>query len=630
MINIAGSRTGGNILNIFSQSGLQPQVFIMIAKVTKTKIIWSYAFCFYVTDKMSRTESDSTNSTDGGLDMTFDSLCCQCIKEDRHVESSMFCIQCKELFCLPCSKKHTKVAATQDHDVVCNDKRKTSKSKNSDIVEHDKDKKSLRSLSRTSLRDHCICHRHEGQRLTKFCEEDDTYCCPECIRNDHKLCSEFINIPAELYNDELKKRLKELDPTLKDIKKKLENLKKENLRTVQKLETQKAQILGTILDYRKRVDELFDRLEKAAVEELEKRFKECNKGVHQTIASIQELVDKQKDIDKKAKKDIEVFIKIQKTQMHISEANKTIQRMDAAVGVQSIIFNIDPSVQSVLESIRTFGAFSSVPHEYKLSHRGDFAVTDDDIPRDSNISATCLPDGKVIVASSSAPKLLLLNTSFKVVSKCELEECPGGMCRTSPKEIIVCLPHHKILQFIYVDRNIKRTRSFRLEIECFSVAHHNREIYVISAGRGTVPGQIYVYNMSAKLLRTIGNDMFRDPIFGDPFQIVASPDGSKIFVSDGIMGLMCLTKTGALVKRYKSKSLELPYGLTVDPAGNVFVCGSYSNNILHVNPDGGDIREVLNEQDGILVPLSVCLDYKRSLMIVTLTKSKQIKVYSMT
>ena len=579
---------------------------------------------------MSKLGTNSTNSIDGGLDVTYDFLCNHCIRSDKQQESSMFCVQCKELLCIPCSKKHTKVDATKDHDIVSNNVGHINTPKANHVVHFDKDRRSLLSgSSSASLRDNHICSRHLGQRYTKFCKEDDEFCCPECARNDHKLCTEFINIPTEIYTDELRKRLKELDPTLKNIKKKLDNLKKDNLQMLTKLETERTHILATIADYRKRIDELFDKLEKTAKEELEERFKECTKSVHKTVANIQELLEKQNRIDKKAKKDIEVFIKVQKTQEHISIVNNTVQKLDAALGVQSVIFNIDPSVETVLQSIQTFGAFSSIPHDYQMTHRGDFDVYDEDIKSDSNISAMCLPDGKVVIAATSAPKLLLLNTSFRIVSSCALNESPGGMCRTSPKEIILCLPQQKLLQFFYADKHLKRTRSFKLEIECFSVAHHNGEIYVISTGKGTTPGQIYVYDMHAKLKRTIGSDMFKTQIFGDPFQIVISPDGCKLYVSDGVEGLMCLTKTGVLLKRYDSKLLDLPYGLAIEPAGNLFVCGSNSDNILQLSPDGGHIREVLNEQDGILIPLSVCLDYKRSLFIVTLTKSKQIKVYSM-
>ena len=580
---------------------------------------------------MAKPGAAKTDIIDGGVDVTYDdNLCCQCIKADKKEEAAMFCVQCRELLCIPCSKKHTKVDATKNHEIVSNDVRNTNKPKANHVVHFDKDRRSLLSgSSSSSLREGYACSRHIGQRYTKFCKEDDEFCCPECARNDHKLCSEFINIPTEIYTDELKRRLKELDPTLKNIKKKLDSLRKENLQTLTKLEAERANILATIADYRKRIDELFDKLEKTAKEQLDERFKECTESVHKTVANIQELMDKQHKIDKKAKKDIEVFIKVQKTQEHISEANYTVQKLDAAMGVQSVIFSIDPSIETVLQTIRTYGAFSSIPHDYTMAHRGDFDVLDDDIKSDSNISAICLPDGKVIVAASSAPKLLLLNTSFRIVSSCVLNESPGGMCRTSQKEIILCLPQQKLLQFFYADRVLKRTRAFKLEIECFSVAHHNGEIYVISTGKGTSPGQIYVYDMHAKLKRTIGTDMFKTQLFGDPFQIAISPDGSKLYVSDGVEGLMCLTKTGVLLKRYDSKVLDLPYGLTVDPAGNLFVCGSNSDNILQLSPDGGHIREVLNEQDGILIPLSVCLDYKRSLFIVTLTKSKQIKVYSM-
>lgn len=580
--------------------------------------------------------------------MTFDTLCSQCLREDKHIESAMFCVQCKDLFCLPCSKRHTKVAASKHHDLVSNDKeKKTVVANHQDAVCNDKDKKlasnkhnddmdkrSLKSVlstaSTASLKDHHLCSKHVGHKFTKFCKEDDEFCCPDCVRNEHKLCSEFISIPTELFADELKKRLKELDPTLKKIKTKLENLKKENLNSVKKLENQKAQILGTIADYRKRVDELFDKLEKAATDELDERFKQCNAHINQTVASIQDLVNEQHTIDKKAKKDIEIFIKIQKTNEHISNANQAIQRMDAAVGMESVIFNIDPSIQGVLQNILTFGAFSSTPHEYKLTHRGDFDIVDDELGPESSLSVLCLPDGKIVGSSSSSQKVLLLNTSFRTISNCVLDGLPGGMCKTSQKEIIVCLPELNTLQFMYVDRNLKKTRCFKLEIKCFSVAHHNGEIYVISAGMGSRPPQIYVYNMSAKLLRTIGTDMFKDPLFMDPYHVVVSPDGSKIYVTDGNMGLLCLTRTGVLVKKHESKILELPYGLTIDPVGNVFVCGSASNNILQLSPDGFSVREILHEQDDISSPLSVCLDYKRSLLIMTMSKQRKIKVYSMT
>ena len=563
---------------------------------------------------MATSGTNSTTSTDGGLDMTFDTLCSQCIKLDKHTESAMFCVQCKELFCLACSKKHTKVAASKHHNLVRNGE----------------DKKSLRSLSRSSLKDHSLCSKHIGNKLTKFCKEDDEFCCSECVRNDHKLCSEFITIPSELYVNELKKRLKEFDPTLKNIKTKLENLRKENIKTVRKLENQKAHILQTIGDYRKMVEELFDKLERAAKEELDERFKECNASINQTMTLIQTLIDKENKLDRKAKQDVEIFIKVQKTNEYISEANKTLQNLDAAKGIESIVFNVDPSVNAVLHNIRTFGAFSSTPHDYKLTYRGDFDISDDGIGPEPNFNALCLPDGKVVICSSSSSKILLLNTSFKIISNCILDGTPGGMCRTSQKEIIVCMPHEKTLQFMYVEQKLKRTRSFKLEIECFSVAHHDGELYVTSLGRGSAPAQVYVYNMSAKLLRTIGNDMFRNPLFSDPNDVAVSSDGTKIYVSDGNVGLMCLTKMGVIVKKHMPKFLDLPYGITIDPAGNAFVCGTSSNNILQLSADGYTIREILLEKDGVIGPLSVCLDYKRSLLIITLRQSKQIKVYALT
>ena len=564
---------------------------------------------------MATSGSNSSASTDGGLDMTFDTLCSQCMKNDQQVKSAMFCVQCKDLFCLVCSKKHTKVAASKHHNLVRN---------------HE-GRKSLRSLSRSSLlKDFNVCSKHLGNRFTKFCKEDNSFCCPDCVRNDHKLCSEFFTIPSEIYTDELKKRLKEYDPTLKNIKTKLESLRKENTKTVRILESQKAQILQTIKDYRKRIDELFDKLELSARGELDERFKECSASIEQTMKLIQTLIDDQTNLDKKAKQDLEIFVKVQKTNDHISEANRTIQRLEAAKGTESIVFNIDPSVSGVLQSIMTFGAFSSTPHEYKLMHRGDFDITDTDIGPEPNFNAVCLPDGKVVICSSSCRKILLLSTSFRIISNTLLDGTPGGICRTSPKEIVVCLPYEKTLQYLYAERNIKSTRSFKLEIECFSVAYHDGELYVTSRGRGTTPAQVYIYNMSAKLLRTIGNDMFREPLFFDPNDIAISIDGSKIYVSDGNMGLLCLTKMGILVKKHMPKYLDLPYGITVDPAGNAFVCGTCSDNILQLSAEGYTTKEILQEKDGLNGPLSVCLDYKRSLLIVTLKQSKQIKVYSMT
>jgi DNA-binding beta-propeller fold protein YncE len=56
--------------------------------------------------------------------------------------------------------------------------------------------------------------------------------------------------------------------------------------------------------------------------------------------------------------------------------------------------------------------------------------------------------------------------------------------------------------------------------------------------------------------------------------------------------------------------LQLPYGISVDNDGNVYVVGYYTHNVVVISPDGQRHRQLVSSKDGLSYP--VVLDYDKS------------------
>ena len=106
-----------------------------------------------------------------------------------------------------------------------------------------------------------------------------------------------------------------------------------------------------------------------------------------------------------------------------------------------------------------------------------------------------------------------------------------------------------------------------------------------------------------------------------------SPTGDRLYITSSHQNkLLTLARDGTLLATYTDPALSGPRGLHVTPAGQVLVCGGWSNTVLQVGWEGQSKLANLATW-GVWNPRSVCYSSTTSSIIVGQWQDDNILVF---
>ncbi|KAL4218530.1 hypothetical protein ACF0H5_023264 [Mactra antiquata] len=124
-------------------------------------------------------------------------------------------------------------------------------------------------------------------------------------------------------------------------------------------------------------------------------------------------------------------------------------------------------------------------------------------------------------------------------------------------------------------------------------------------------------------------DMYRIKGHRDiDIRMTGDNNGDKMFVGDLNKGLICFDGAGNYLSTSSDNDLKNVDGVCVDGYGNVFVVGCYSHNVVQYNEDGKKIGVIVQQQDGLYTPRSVCFHQELNRLFVTMNSSN-VKMYEL-
>ncbi|XP_052260793.1 uncharacterized protein LOC127864941 [Dreissena polymorpha] len=251
------------------------------------------------------------------------------------------------------------------------------------------------------------------------------------------------------------------------------------------------------------------------------------------------------------------------------------------------------------------------------------------IPSDSDvcwITGICvLTDGQVLIADCNNKSCKLLNQQYQVVSNCDVTVYVMDMCQITPSEVAVALDKNASnthnVQFITVTQSqLNLGRKLELQHGCTGIACNQGELFICS-GRA-----LYKYALSGKQLCRL----YEDRSLGYAVDKCAvSPTGDRLYIiSSWHNKLLTLARDGTLLATYSDTALVRPYGLHVTPAGQVLVCGYWSDTVLQVGWEGeSKLSTLATKEDGVWGPRSVCYSSTTSSIIVGQYRNNNILVF---
>ena len=213
----------------------------------------------------------------------------------------------------------------------------------------------------------------------------------------------------------------------------------------------------------------------------------------------------------------------------------------------------------------------------------------DHMPRISGIAV--LPDGHVVISDYINDTVNLLDNSWTLKERLQVDAFPSDIAVVDAKTVIVSSMSHiqfvNVLPHLTAGRKVKPLKRSRGVVvfgdEIFVLCHLNLDL-----------GEVKGFGLNLKIKRRLGfNKEDNTYLFKDPCKIAINSSGERLFVSDD-RSVTCMTSSDGHVV-FKYDELKCTIGLNCDAGDNILVCDL--NNIEVINPDGRKRCTLLSERE---------------------------------
>lgn len=266
--------------------------------------------------------------------------------------------------------------------------------------------------------------------------------------------------------------------------------------------------------------------------------------------------------------------------------------------------------------------------ETDLEHSIAIHTRTKDDSQQSTVTGLCtVQNGFIAVVDCGNKSVKMINTKEnKIVSVLPMESDPHDITKVNENQLAVTLFYKKQIQFISVDKSksLSLMGNISADNPCYGIFHSNNQLTV------TQSDKTEILDMKGEVLQHFASDSAGNQLFKHAKYLTMSPDYKTIYVSDYTKNTVTGLSTDGEVKAiYKERELQMPYGVTVDSAGNVYVCGYSSSTIHKLSADLSSGKVILDESDGIVMPQSIAFCARQNRIYVGMWCNDTIRVYQL-
>ncbi|XP_071131836.1 tripartite motif-containing protein 66-like [Mytilus edulis] len=171
--------------------------------------------------------------------------CGPCHERIANKKAEIWCYNCNEGLCSTCSSQHKISKSSRGH-------------KTNDIKSY---KPSIRAINTE-------CDKH-GQQLNLYCPGNLMPCCDECILTCHSNCTGIKSLASVVEETKMEKSKKPLEKNINSILDILNKIETNKIGNVKRGDQQCYSIRGRIAEFRNKINEHLDKLEKKLCQEAE-------------------------------------------------------------------------------------------------------------------------------------------------------------------------------------------------------------------------------------------------------------------------------------------------------------------------------------------------------------------------
>lgn len=546
--------------------------------------------------------------------MTETSHCANCMRFEKKSNAKKWCQNCSVKICLACARVHRQFKPP--HTVV--------------LIED------VAYLLSSITKESKFCDYHPDEKAVLFCSRHDSIICSLCVPQTHQNCDPIIPIDRASRGVKSSTSLQDIERRIKQLNEEMSRISFELKNACTILFDKEVEIKSIIKDFRKKVNEYFDKIEKELIEEMDKICNHCRTIMGQQISKLEaecaELTGYSDFISdlKETGSEIDLFQTIKmldrkthEQEIHIQE-RATVYTFEFLPLEKLIEFNTTiPSFGSIqctnkplpIPSIRQTdqqGQCLAHPDDHNIQMISTFNM--DKLPGENLLVSEShfLPDGKIFLSFMNKKCVIVCETDGSGLDKLELEYEPQRVAVFDRKGVVTL--NEKGVAFI----SLKPLKSGQEILRgSFYAISCSKELICVSSHR-----KLTLINIDGQIIREMKVNF-------DPRDIFLCED-RHIYCSLAIRPeINVIGPDGKSRSIHRDKYLLNAIGMVVNDNGDVFSCSSKYNCVFKMCQDGHDgskstvILNVANDVSNI-TGFDFCIESKDILVISNHGKSVSV------
>ena len=546
------------------------------------------------------------------------------ICETQHITkyADHWCPECDEGLCAACENHHKSSKATRNHCIISIENYQKLPSCISEIDHH--------------------CKDHDT-KYTIFCQIHDMPCCPDCISTNHKECVGLLSIREIIKTSKTSTLLDDIEQSLSNIKYNIDNVIKNREQNLSEFRQQRQIFHDQVKQMRVKINSHLDTLEQNILKELGDSEDKIKTKIDNLLKQLSEKAKTVEGIQsgittiKEYASDLQTFLGSKAIEEEVKREEKYIMALseDGCLQQLNLKCSINEKINDTMSTMSSFGSVSietsspsvviktmkakqaqimSVIQPSSVKSINDIKLTlhhTFDIPKGKDVRCItgCIvsPNGKMIFVDCYYNNtLVILNddgTLDKVIT-CSLSH-PFDVTYLDDRTVAVSTWNG--IEIINIDAK-KTERRIYTSQKCSGITYHNGVLLWFEQQRG-----IQMMKLPGDRITTL---VKQSKLSSDSYITTCR---EKIYQTNPKTNTVtCYTIKGDKLWKYKVESvLNDPQGVTVDNNANVYVTSWRSNNVVVLEPDGRQGRQILSSDDRLKELTGIYFDKSKKCLLAT-------------
>ncbi|CAC5398297.1 unnamed protein product [Mytilus coruscus] len=497
-------------------------------------------------------------------------LCSPCEFKSKTEIATKWCIECKEPLCVSCNENHSAHRSSRNHHVIS--------------IEGNKMLESLQ----IPLNEYCEVH---DQEKDLFCTSHSEVICLTCTQTTHGKCEPAVRLSDVTKSAKTSTFVSMIDTKIVDVVDELRDIIRDRENNKVEIEKQKTEILDTVKNYRKCINDKLDQVENIITEDLNEKCESSNLEIDNNVKFLNDHLNKfdeirkKMDILKEYASDTQTFIgtrALEKT-LHYNESMLT--------SFLELIQNINIDIE------KNRGQYP-IDHRLKLSKALEIKIPQESFFKSTILSCIILPNKQMIFVDSHArnKRLIVLNEDGTHDRNINLTSKPFDIAVIDNNKIALSFPWntHKRIGIINMTNNKSEPDIF-FKNKCYGISYDKDRLFVVVKTEG-----ILIMDLSGKLSACL-------PIEGiGIFYVHVKND--RLYCSDECNDtVQCYDMQGCSIWTFKDSNLGSPRSISSDDKF-ILIAGCKTNNVVSLYLNGSFASVICDTDDGIIIPTSLYFD----------------------